>query len=80
MVYGLTKSSSILPSTTWLRRILNKLFPLLTMLVPVIQRVCHVLGARRGDGRFVICIYEEIDDILLLPVTAYEVPRPGESF
>ena len=32
------------------------------------------------DWRFVICIYEEIDDILLLPVTAYEVPRPGESF
>ena len=32
-----------------------------------------------ADGRFVICIYEEIDDVLLLPVTAFEVPRPGES-
>jgi hypothetical protein len=30
------------------------------------------------DGRFVICVYEEIDELLLLPVTAYEVPRPGE--
>ncbi|MBI5759938.1 MAG: hypothetical protein HZA46_15580 [Planctomycetales bacterium] len=32
------------------------------------------------DGRFIICIYEEIDDLMLLPVTAYEVPRPGESY
>ena len=32
-----------------------------------------------AHGRFIICVYEEIDDFTLLPVTAYEVPRPGES-
>ncbi len=32
-----------------------------------------------AGGRFIICVYEEIDDLTLLPVTAYEVPRPGES-
>lgn len=31
------------------------------------------------DGRFILCIYEDIDGITLLPVTAYEVPRPGEA-
>jgi hypothetical protein len=28
------------------------------------------------DGRYVIAIYEEIDELTLLPVTAYEVPEP----
>ena len=33
------------------------------------------------DGFLVelICVYGDIDGITLLPVTAYEVPRPGES-
>ncbi|HXT57678.1 MAG TPA: hypothetical protein VN699_03545 [Pirellulales bacterium] len=29
------------------------------------------------DGRYIIVIYEEIDDAVL-PVTAYEIPGPGE--
>jgi hypothetical protein len=29
------------------------------------------------DGRFIICVYEFIDEITILPVTAYEVPMPG---
>jgi hypothetical protein len=29
------------------------------------------------DGRYIIAVYEEIDDTTVLPVTAYEVPEPG---
>ncbi len=28
------------------------------------------------DGRYVIAVYEEIDEITVLPVTAFEVPAP----
>lgn len=28
------------------------------------------------DGRYLIAVYEEIDDMTILPVTAYEVPEP----
>ena len=28
------------------------------------------------DGRYIIAVYEEIDDTTILPVTAYEVPEP----
>ena len=28
------------------------------------------------DGRYIIAIYEELDDVMILPVTAYEVPEP----
>jgi uncharacterized DUF497 family protein len=28
------------------------------------------------DGRYVMVVYEEIDDDTVLPVTAYEVPEP----
>jgi hypothetical protein len=28
------------------------------------------------DGRYIIVIYEEIDEDTVLPVTAYEVPEP----
>jgi hypothetical protein len=31
------------------------------------------------DGRYLICIYERLDDMTILPVTAYEVPAPGEE-
>lgn len=31
------------------------------------------------DGRFLICVYEVIDDTTILPVTAYEVPMSGEE-
>ncbi len=27
------------------------------------------------DGRYIMAIYEEIDDMTVLPVTAYEVPE-----
>ena len=51
--------------------------------------VCH--AARRGksrssglpaasgytlDGRYVFAVYEEIDDVTLVPVTAFVVPEP----
>lgn len=29
------------------------------------------------DARYSIAVYEEIDEITILPVTAYEVPEPG---
>ena len=28
------------------------------------------------DGRYLIAVYEEIDDVTIIPVTAYEVPEP----
>lgn len=28
------------------------------------------------DGRYIIAIYDFIDDMTILPVTAYEVPEP----
>jgi hypothetical protein len=31
------------------------------------------------DGRFIIVVYDEIDEVTLLPVTAYEVAEPGEE-
>jgi hypothetical protein len=30
------------------------------------------------DGRYVIVIYQDVDDDTVLPITAYEVPEPGE--
>jgi hypothetical protein len=30
-----------------------------------------------ADGRSVIAVYEELDDMTVLPVTAYEVPEPS---
>jgi hypothetical protein len=29
-----------------------------------------------ADGRYVMAVYEELDDLTILPVTAYEVPEP----
>ena len=28
------------------------------------------------DGRYVMAVYEELDDMTILPVTAYEAPEP----
>ena len=28
------------------------------------------------DGRYLMAVYEELDDMTILPVTAYEVPEP----
>ena len=30
-----------------------------------------------GDGRYIIAIYEQLDELTVLPVTAYEVPEPN---
>ena len=30
------------------------------------------------DGRYLYCVYEFLDDATIVPVTAYEVRRPGE--
>jgi len=29
------------------------------------------------DGRHIIAVFDELDDITVLPVTAYEVPEPN---
>ena len=29
------------------------------------------------DGRYIIAVYEELDDVTILPTTAYEVLEPG---
>jgi hypothetical protein len=31
-----------------------------------------------ADGRYLICIFEHLDEMTILPFTAYEVRRPGE--
>jgi hypothetical protein len=28
------------------------------------------------DGRYLIAVYDFVDDVTILPVTAYEVPEP----
>jgi hypothetical protein len=28
------------------------------------------------DGRYIVAVYEELDELTILPVTAYEVPEP----
>jgi hypothetical protein len=28
------------------------------------------------DGRYILAVFEELDDVTILPVTAYEVPEP----
>lgn len=28
------------------------------------------------DGRYVIAVYDQLDDLTVIPVTAYEVPEP----
>ena len=28
------------------------------------------------DGRYIMAVYEELDETTILPVTAYEVPEP----
>lgn len=30
------------------------------------------------DGRYVIAVYEQIDEITVIPITAYEVPEPRQ--
>jgi hypothetical protein len=29
-----------------------------------------------SDGRYILAVYEELDEATILPVTAYEVPEP----
>jgi hypothetical protein len=31
------------------------------------------------DGRFIIAIYQRLDDVTILPVTAYEVPEQRQK-
>jgi hypothetical protein len=31
------------------------------------------------DGRYLFCVYEYVDEMTIVPVTAYEVRRPGEQ-
>jgi hypothetical protein len=30
-----------------------------------------------ADGRYLLCVYDYIDEVTILPVTAYEVRRPN---
>lgn len=32
------------------------------------------------DGRFLICVYEQFDDLTILPITEYEAPISSEDF
>jgi hypothetical protein len=52
-----------------------------------VVRTTHMRGQSRStlrpccwgetlDSRYLLCIYEYIDDVLILPITAYEVRRP----
>jgi hypothetical protein len=31
-----------------------------------------------ADGRYLLCVYEYLDVLTILPITAYEVARPGQ--
>lgn len=30
------------------------------------------------DGRYLLCVYEYLDLLTIIPITAYEVSRPGQ--
>lgn len=30
-----------------------------------------------SDGRYLICVYEYLDELTIIPITAYEVSRPA---
>lgn len=32
-----------------------------------------------SDGRYLICVYEYLDELTIIPFSAYEVPRPREK-
>ena len=45
------------------------------------QAVSHTTGRRcvfgyTPDGRYIIVVYDEVDDDTIMPWTAYEVPEP----
>lgn len=31
------------------------------------------------DGRFLMCVYEKLDDLTVLPITAFEARAPGKE-
>lgn len=31
-----------------------------------------------SDGRYLLCVFEKIDEMTILPITAYETRRRGE--
>ncbi len=35
-----------------------------------------VVWGRTPDGRYIMAVYEQVDAVTVLPVTAYEVPEP----
>jgi hypothetical protein len=35
--------------------------------------------AETPAGQYLLCVYEMLDDLTILPVTAFEVPAPGEE-
>ncbi len=35
-----------------------------------------VAWGRTSDGRYIMAVYEELDQVTILPVTAYEVSEP----
>lgn len=37
-----------------------------------------VVWGYTSDGRYIMSVYRELDEMTILPVTAYEVPEPRE--
>lgn len=35
-----------------------------------------VVWGYTSDGRYIIAVYELVDEITVIPITAYEVPEP----
>jgi hypothetical protein len=40
------------------------------------QRELPVAWGYTSDGRYIIAVYEHVDELTVIPVTAYEVPEP----
>jgi hypothetical protein len=40
---------------------------------------CPAAWGYTPDGRFIIAVYDVLDELTLLPITAYEVAEPGEE-
>jgi len=58
------------------RTISNKWFVIRIAKDSVAAPDCRRLGGYTADGRYVMAVYEELDEVTILPVTAYEVPEP----
>jgi hypothetical protein len=66
-------------STAFRRKISCTSLEIPLRLVRAGPRDCPQRGETTPDGRFIIVIYEQLDELTVIPVTAYEVAGAGDE-